>query len=196
MVAASDAQNSDGGEIADAVGILSHHTQSRRTRLRRRVCDDASPEETTPLHYDLVTRLGWLTETEFSSAVAIGQITPGPLMIMVAFMGYKVAGLSGATLGTIGLFLPTALIVLAISGSYLRFKDAPIVQGAMRGVNLAVIGLLAAVVIELSRGAIVDPFDALIGLAAFLLAGPLKRDPIAVLAGAGIVGLARYLVGI
>ncbi len=149
----------------------------------------------TPLHYDLVTRLGWMTETEFSSAIPVGQITPGPLMIMVAFMGYKVAGLPGATLGTIGLFLPTTLIVLAIASSYLRFKDAPMVQGAMRGVNLAVIGLLAAVVIELSRGAIVDPLDALIGLAAFVAAGPLKRDPIAVLIGAGIIGFARYLVG-
>jgi chromate transporter len=148
----------------------------------------------TPLHYKLVTRLGWLTQTEFSSAVAVGQITPGPLMIMVAFMGYKVAGLPGVTLGTIGLFLPSALIVLAIASSYLRFKDAPIVQGAMRGVNLAVIGLLAAVVIDLTRGAIVDPFDALIALAAFVAAGPLKRDPILVLLCAGALGLVRYLV--
>jgi chromate transporter len=150
----------------------------------------------TPLHYELVTHYAWLTETEFSSAVAVGQITPGPLMIMVAFMGYKIAGLSGAMLGTIGLFMPSALIVLAISGSYLRIKDRPIVQGAMRGVSLAVIGLLAAVVIELGRGAIVDPFDALIGLAAFIAAGPLKGDPIAVLIGAGLVGLGRYLIGI
>ncbi len=148
----------------------------------------------TPLHYDLVTRYGWLTETEFSSAVAIGQITPGPLMIMIAFMGYKVAGVMGAVLGTIGLFLPTALIVLAIAGSYLRFQDAPVVRGTMRGISLAVVGLLAAVVIDLARGAIVGPIDALIGAAAFGAAGPLKRDPIAVLVGAGLVGLVRYLM--
>ncbi len=150
----------------------------------------------TPLHYELVTHNGWLTETEFSSAVAIGQITPGPLMIMVAFMGYKIAGLPGATLGTIGLFLPTVLIVIAIAGSYLRFKDAPIVKGAMRGVSLAVVGLLAAVIIDLSRGAIMNPVDALVGAAAFILAGPLKRDPVLVLGGAAGVGFVRYfLVG-
>ncbi|MBI4787002.1 MAG: chromate transporter [Chloroflexi bacterium] len=148
----------------------------------------------TPLHYDLVTRLGWLTETEFSSAVAVGQITPGPLMIMVAFMGYKIAGLAGATLGTLGLFMPTALIVLAIAGSYLRFKDAPIVQGAMRVVGLAVIGLLAAVVVELARGSLATPLDAVIGIAAFAAAGPLKRDPIHVLLGAGAAGLLIYLL--
>jgi chromate transporter len=150
----------------------------------------------TPLHYDLVTRLGWLTETEFSSAVAVGQITPGPLMIMVAFMGYKIAGLAGATLGTVGLFLPSALIVLAIAGSYLRFKDAPLIQGAMRGISLAVIGLLAAVVIELGRGALVTPMHILIGAAAFVAAGPLKRDPIAVLLGAGVVGLITHLLAL
>ena len=65
-----------------------------------------------PLHYDLVTRLGWLTETQFSSSVAVGQITPGPLMVMVGSMGYKIAGVPGATRGTIGLFPPTALIDL------------------------------------------------------------------------------------
>ena len=142
-----------------------------------------------PLHYELVTHYGWLTETEFSNAVAIGQITPGPLMIMVAFMGYKIAGLTGATLGTLGLFLPTTLIVLAIAGSYLRLKDAPVIQGMMRGVSLAVVGLLTAVVIDLARGAMASPVDVLIGLGAFLAAHVLKRDPIAVLLGAGAVGL-------
>ena len=147
-----------------------------------------------PLHYELVTHYGWLTEAEFSDAVAIGQITPGPLMIMVAFMGYKMAGLPGATLGTLGLFLPSALIVLAIAKSYLRFKDAPAIKGMTRGVGLAVVGLLAAVVIDLARSAMVSPADALIGAGAFVAAGPLKRDPVVVLIGAGLVGLIRYLI--
>jgi chromate transporter len=147
----------------------------------------------TPLHYELVTHLGWLTEAEFSSAVAVGQMTPGPLMIMVAFMGYKIAGWAGATLGTIGLFLPSALIVLAIASSYLRFKDLPLVQGMTYGVSLAVTGLLAAVVIDLARSSIADPLDALIGVAAFLVVGPLKCDPIVMLIGAGAVGAGRHL---
>jgi len=149
----------------------------------------------TPLHYDLVTHYGWLTETEFSSAVAAGQITPGPLMIMIAFMGYKIAGLLGAILGTIGLFFPSAVIVFAIAGSYLRFKDAPVIKGIMRGISFAVVGLLASVVIDLGRSVIVYPIDALIGLGAFIAAGPLKRDAIPVLLGAGLCGLARYLIG-
>ena len=148
----------------------------------------------TPLHYELVTHHGWLTEAQFSSAVAIGQLTPGPLMIMVAFMGYKVAGIAGATLGTIGLFLPSALIVITIAGSYLRFKDAPAIRGAMHGVNCAVIGLLAAVAIDIGRSALATPFGALIGVAAFVAAGPLRRDPIVTLIGAGALGLLRYFI--
>jgi chromate transporter len=148
----------------------------------------------TPLHYEMVTHYGWLTETEFGDAVAIGQITPGPLMIMVAFMGYKVDGILGAALGTIGLFLPSALIVLTIAGLYLRFEDAPALQGMTRGTNLVVVGLLASVIIDLARGAILNPVDAAIALGALVLAGPLKQDPLAVILGAGVAGLLRYLV--
>jgi chromate transporter len=148
----------------------------------------------TPLHYDLVTQYGWLTETEFSSAVAVGQLTPGPLMIMIAFMGYRIAGLAGAVLGTVALFLPSGLIVLAVAGSYLRFKDAPAVKGMTRGVSLVVVGLLAAVVVDLGRGAIIDPVDVFIAAAVLAAAGPLKRDPIAVLLAAGLAGILRYLL--
>ncbi|MCX5831735.1 MAG: chromate transporter [Deltaproteobacteria bacterium] len=148
----------------------------------------------TPLHYDLVTRYGWLTESDFSSALAIGQITPGPLMIMVAFIGYKIAGLSGAILGTMGLFLPTALIVLAIAGSFMRFKNAPMIQGMMRGISLAVVGLLASVVIDLTKSAIAAPADAVMGIGAFAAVGPCKRDPIGVLLAAGFIRIVISLV--
>ena len=146
------------------------------------------------LHFDLVTRYGWLTEAEFSSAVAIGQITPGPLMLMIAYVGYKLAGLPGAVLGTAGLFMPCAVMVLAVARFYRRFKDSPAVQGAMRGIALAVVALLASVVLDLGRGAMLAPMDWAIALAAFAAAGPLKLDPIAVVLGAGAVGLVRHLI--
>jgi chromate transport protein ChrA len=85
---------------------------------------------------------------------------------------------------------------VAIAGSYLRFKDAPVIKGMTRGVSLAVVGLLAAVIIDLAWGAISGPADVLIGFVAFVAAGPLKLDPIAVLLGAALVGLARYLIGV
>jgi chromate transporter len=150
----------------------------------------------TPLHYELVTHYGWLTESEFASAVAAGQITPGPLMIMVAFMGFKVAGLAGAVLGTLGLFLPSAIIVVALSGSFLRFKDAPAIHGLTKGVGLAVVGLLSAVVLDLARGALQAPLEIGIAVAAFVAAGPLKRDPILVLLGAALVGLAAQALAV
>lgn len=63
------------------------------------------------LEQDFVARHAWLTPAEFSNGVAIGQLTPGPLMIMIAFMGYKSAGFWGALLGTIALFLPSFVCV-------------------------------------------------------------------------------------
>ena len=88
--------------------------------------------------------------------------------------------------------LPTALIV-ALAGSYLRLKQAPVVRGIMRGVSLAGVGLLA-VLIDLARGAMASPAYGLIGLAAFISTGPLKRNPIAVLLAAGLVGLVLHLL--
>jgi chromate transporter len=149
----------------------------------------------TPLHYELVTHYAWLTENEFASAIAVGQITPGPLMIMVAFMGYKVAGLAGAALGTLGLFLPSAILVVVLGGSILRFKDAPAMQGLTRGVSLAVVGLLGAVVIDLARSAIQAPLEMGIAAAAFVAAGPLRWDPILVLLGSGLAGLVVLMLG-
>jgi chromate transporter len=146
------------------------------------------------LHFDLVTHYGWLTEAEFSNAVAIGQITPGPLMLMIAYVGFKLAGLPGAVLGTAGLFMPCAVMVLAVARLCHRFKDAPAVQGAMRGIALAVVALLASVVFDLGRGAMLAPMDWAIALAAVAAAGPLKLDPIAAVLGAGAVGLARHFI--
>jgi chromate transport protein ChrA len=86
------------------------------------------------------------------------------------------------------------MMVLAVARFYRQFKDSPAVQGAMRGIALAVVALLASVVLDLGRGAMLTPMDWAVALVAFAAAGPLKLDPIAVVLGAGAIGLARYFI--
>jgi chromate transport protein ChrA len=85
-------------------------------------------------------------------------------------------------------------MALAVARFYRQFKDSPAVQGAMRGIALAVVALLASVVFNLGRASLLAPMDWAVALSAFLAAGALRLDPIAVVLGAGAVGLARHFI--
>lgn len=131
------------------------------------------------LQQDLVTRHGWLTPGEFSNGVAVGQVTPGPLMIMIAFLGYKIAGVWGALLGTVGLFAPSFVAVLVLSRYYQRFKASPRLEA----------GLLAAASVDLARTALGHPATIIIAAAsAALIAGTRRLDPGWVLLASGVAG--------
>ena len=92
------------------------------------------------LHQDLIAN-GWATESDFGQSIAIGQISPGPNGLWVISLGYLTYGLTGALLALIAITLP-ALLVLLVSAGYSRIEHQTWVQGAMRGVSLAVVGLL------------------------------------------------------
>lgn len=140
------------------------------------------------LQQDLVVRNAWLTSEEFSNSVAVGQITPGPLMIMVAFMGYKIAGFPGALLGTLGLFLPSFVLVLFLSRYYQRLQGNPVVEAALKGINAAVVGLLAAATLDLARSSFSSVEAVVIAVTGILLMGPARREPAWVLLSAGLAG--------
>lgn len=140
------------------------------------------------LQQELVVRHAWLTPDEFINGVAIGQITPGPLMIMVSFMGYKIAGFGGALLGTLGIFLPSFLLALFLSRYYTQAQASPPLQAALRGINAAVGGLLAAATLDLARGSLNNPVSVAIAVAGILLIGPARREPVWVLLAAGATG--------
>lgn len=142
------------------------------------------------LQRELVVRHGWLTPGEFSSGVAVGQVTPGPLMVMVAFMGYKIAGAWGALLGTVALFAPSFVLVLLLARSFDRVRANPRVAAALRGVNAAVVGLLLAATLDLGRASLTAATPTLLALAAFvLILGPFRRQPTWVLVAAGLLGV-------
>ncbi len=134
------------------------------------------------LQREIVENYQWLTNKEFIDSIAIGQITPGPLTIMNAFIGYKIAGIWGSVIALIGSYLPSVLIVTIVSKHYLAFK----------GIKPAVIGLIAAVVLKLSEVSVIDLPAALIAASSFAIIAFTKTDPTFVMIGAGIAGILLY----
>jgi chromate transporter len=108
------------------------------------------------LRSDLVERLHWLTESQLLDAVAVGQVTPGPVFTTATFVGYVLGGGVGAAVATLGIFLP-AFVFVAISGPLMpRIRSSPTAGAVLDGVNVASMALMVAVALELGRAAIVD----------------------------------------
>lgn len=108
------------------------------------------------LRADFVERLGWLTERQLLDAVAVGQVTPGPVFTTATFIGYVLGGIPGAVLATVGIFLP-AFVFVAVSGPLIpRLRRSRVAGAALDGVNAASLGLMAVVTWQLGRASIVS----------------------------------------
>lgn len=118
------------------------------------------------LRGDLVERLGWLTDTQLLDAVAIGQVTPGPLFTTATFVGYILAGVPGALVATVAIFLPAFVFVAIIGPLGDRLRDRPLAAALLDGVNAAAIGLMAAVSLHLAGSALTDPITIMLALGA------------------------------
>jgi chromate transporter len=147
------------------------------------------------LRADLVERLGWLTDAQLLDAVAIGQVTPGPLFTTATFVGYVLAGVPGALVATVAIFLPAFVLVGLVGPLADRVRDRPLTGGFLDGVNAAALGLMAAVSIQLGVSAIRDPLT--VGL--LLVSGVLlwwgRISSLALVAGGAAVGLAASAIG-
>jgi len=140
------------------------------------------------LHDFFVERFAWLTNREFLDAVALGQLSPGPLTIMNAFIGFKVMGFPGALIATVATYMPSLIVVTLVAKYYLEFKNAKAVSSAFSGIKPAVVGMLASVALTLGKASMVDPETIMIGLACFCLTSFTKVDPTLVIIGAGAAG--------
>ncbi len=144
------------------------------------------------LHGGVVLEHRWLTERQFLDAVAVAMITPGPVVITVAFIGFLVGGVGGAVAAAIGVFLPVYAVVVLVAPYYQRFAGNPQLHAFVRGVTAAATGAIAGAVIVLARRAIYDLPTAFIALAAMLLLLKWKVPEPLLIVGAALAGLAVY----
>jgi len=144
------------------------------------------------LRADLVDRWHWLSSEQLLDAIAVGQVTPGPVFTTATFVGYVLAGLPGAGIATIGIFLPAFLFV-ALSGSLVpRIRKSPIAAAVLDGVNAGSLALMAVVTWQLLRTAIVDVPTVLIALVGILGIFVFRLNSAWLVAGAAIAGIFFY----
>ena len=140
------------------------------------------------LRSDLVERLHWLTERQLLDAVAVGQVTPGPVFTTATFVGYVLGGAWGAVVATIGIFLP-AFVFVAMSGALLpRVRRSMAARAALDGVNVASLALMAVVSAQLARAAIVDWTTVALAAAAALLLFRWKTNSAWLVTAGALVG--------
>jgi chromate transporter len=144
------------------------------------------------LEQGLVQQYGWLDERQFLIAVAIGMISPGPVVITATFVGYLVGGFWGALVSTIGIFLPSFILVLVAAPLLARHRANPNVQGFVKGAYAAAIGTILGACILLGRIAIGDWLTTLIGLASLAVLFRWKVSNPLLIAATAIVGLIAF----
>ena len=142
---------------------------------------------------EVVNTHHWLTHQEFADAFALGQITPGPVLITATFVGYRVAGTLGALVATVSIFLPAFLMTIAAASSLRRFRDNEQVQSFLRGVAPAVVGLLVAAALSVGRAGIHSWVGVTIMVLSIFTLIRFRPNPFWVILDAGMI---RFLLGL
>ncbi|MCB1007467.1 MAG: chromate transporter, partial [Acidobacteria bacterium] len=141
------------------------------------------------LRADLVERLGWLTEAQLLDAVAVGQVTPGPVFTTATFVGWILSGPWGAVAATAGIFLPAFLFV-AISAPWIeRLRASRPTAAILDGVNVASLGLMVVVAVRLAAGALTGPATIALALVAAILLLRFRVNSAWLVLGGALLGM-------
>jgi len=141
------------------------------------------------LRSDFVVHLGWLTDQQLIDAIAIGQVTPGPVFTTATFIGYLLAGVPGALLATLGIFLPSFIFVALSSPLVPKLRNSKTFGVLLDGVNAVSLGLMAAVLVQLGRSSLIDPLTIIIGIISAILLIRFRVNSTWLILGGGILGL-------
>lgn len=136
---------------------------------------------------------GWLTVKEFIDILAVVEMTPGPVAINSAtFLGYKVAGIWGSIAATVGVILPSIVIILIIAHFLSKFRESPYIDYAFRGIRPVVLGLVTSAALTVAKDAIIDIKSLIIGGVLFYFVSFKDMHPITAIILAGIAGAIIY----
>ncbi|GAB2444817.1 chromate efflux transporter [Nocardioides hungaricus] len=148
------------------------------------------------LEGDLVDRLGWITQEQLLDAISIGQVTPGPVFTTATFLGYLVAGPPGAFVATVGIFLPSFVLVGLLTAITDRLRASPWTSAMLDGLNVTALALMAGVSWQLGRAALVDGWTAGIFLVTLVLLWRTRLNSAWYVAGGALVGIGLGLAGL
>lgn len=147
------------------------------------------------LRADLVVRYGWLTDQQLLDAIAVGQVTPGPLFTTATFIGYLLGGAPAALLATLGIFLPSFVFVALSSPFIPRLRRSQWLSGLLDGVNAAALGLMAAVTWQIGWASLKDPVAIIIAAVSLVLLLRFRVNSTWLIAGGAAAGLLRAFLG-
>ena len=147
------------------------------------------------LRRDLVLSYGWLTEAQILDAIAIGQLTPGPVFTTATFIGYLLRGVPGAVVATVAIFLPAFLMTAVLEPVIARLRAKPVTAAALDGLNAAAVALMVGVTWFLARDAVVDVPTALLAAASLVALLRWDVNPVWLMAVGAAVGLAAGRLG-
>jgi chromate transporter len=145
------------------------------------------------LQHQLVQEQHWLTAEQFANSFALGQLTPGPALVMVMFAGYRIAGATGALVSLIAIFLPSALLMCLAIANWQALRRSPWLNSARRGLSAVAFGLTAAGAYTIVRLAVTDVVSIVVAVGAFVVLLRWHLPPALVIL---LGGLAAFLLGL
>jgi chromate transporter len=143
---------------------------------------------------DFVNRYGWLSQGQLIDAIAVGQMTPGPVLSSATFIGYLISGFPGAVVATVAIFLPSFIIVMILGPILPRLRKSAVAQAFLKGVNAAVVALILAVSLALFRSAIIDVWTVMILVVGLVLLLRFRVDSLWMILGGAAVGLIHFIL--